>query len=455
MNSRPVGNGTLAPRIPREVAALMDALQLQGATTGALPELTDSEWNALLTFSDIAHLTLSLAQVERTGFPSWVVQRLEQNLADNAARFERVKTTYKEAAAAFEQAQVEFVLLKGFTQTPEYVYNPRHRTQSDLDLYVPEPMIERAQAALELIGYQPDQMQDFSQADHVPTMIRPGDWQWRGNPFDPDMPLSVELHFCLWNKDTSFFSLSDVDLFWERRTSRAVEDITFPAFSPVDHLAHLTLHILRNMLAGDWVIHHVHELATFLHAHAKDDVFWKLWKQTHSDSLRVIEAIAFFHARAWFSCAVHEEVETEIAGLPLGIKKWLQLFVGSALEGMFQQNKDFVWLHAALLPVPRERRKLLTRALLPRRVPRSDETVVRFRNRQARQFRSVDPYRQYVSYLTSRLAAHGRMIPTTLFRGLGWWFSQRQLGQQFWTFLAASFFLTWASRSTSFCSIFS
>jgi hypothetical protein len=47
----------MAPRVPREIAELMDALQLKGATTQPLRELTAGEWETLLTFSELAHLT--------------------------------------------------------------------------------------------------------------------------------------------------------------------------------------------------------------------------------------------------------------------------------------------------------------------------------------------------------------------------------------------------------------
>ena len=36
MRPYPIGNGTVSPRIPREVAALLDALQLEGSNTDAL-----------------------------------------------------------------------------------------------------------------------------------------------------------------------------------------------------------------------------------------------------------------------------------------------------------------------------------------------------------------------------------------------------------------------------------
>ena len=94
MRADPIGNGMCAPRIPREVAALIAALQLKGGNPEALKELEKSEWESLLRFSDLAHLTLLLSEVEPVGFPAWVVERLQRNATDNAARFERVKATF-------------------------------------------------------------------------------------------------------------------------------------------------------------------------------------------------------------------------------------------------------------------------------------------------------------------------------------------------------------------------
>ena len=58
-----------------------------------------------------------------------------------------------------------------------------------------------------------------------------------------------------------------------------VEGVAFAGLSDGDHLAYLALHILRNILAGDWVIHHVYELAKFLHNHAEDQEFWQCWNK--------------------------------------------------------------------------------------------------------------------------------------------------------------------------------
>jgi hypothetical protein len=442
MNICTIATDMPALQIPREVTALIAALQLREPDTAPLQRLDDQEWTSLLTFCDLAHLTLPLAQLPEPGFPSWVVERLRRNAADNALRFERMKATYKEAAQSLDNAGVDHILIKGFTQAPDYVKDPRFRAQSDIDLYCPPAMIESARIALQSIGYKPDEKLDYGRADHVPTMVRPGNWQWKGNPFDPEMPLSVELHFCLWNEAVSLFPLPEVDDFWERRTTRVIDGLSFSCLSPVDHLGYLTLHILRNLFSPDWVIHHVRELATFLHSRADDNAFWTTWSETHSPSLRSFEAIAFYYARSWFGCDLHQVAENEVSNLLPMQQRWLHRFVGSALESMFQQNKDSVWLHLSFLKSSRAKIVLLRRVFVPSRISSINSPAAKLKNRQPRRSNGAHPHKQYVAYLASRCISYTYFSAATILRGLRWRLSQHQLVRQFWIFLAASFFLT-------------
>ena len=150
MRPYPIGNGTVSPRVPKEFAALMDALQLEGSNTDALLALDDAEWLRLLEFCDLSHLALALSQVDLAKAPEWVRSRLNRNVCDNARRFEQVREAYIEAAAALRHAGVPHVVLKGVTQCPDYVCEPRLRLQSDIDLFCPQQQIETA--LIELSG---------------------------------------------------------------------------------------------------------------------------------------------------------------------------------------------------------------------------------------------------------------------------------------------------------------
>jgi hypothetical protein len=421
MNTSILKSGGAPLRIPHEARALLRALQLSNPDSASLQKLSEKEWASLLDFCDIAHLTLPLAQLRMEGFPNWVVERLKTNLADNALRFGRVKATYLEAAEALNQAGVEHIVIKGFTQSPDYVPDPRLRGQSDIDIFCPPESIDAANGALRAIGYKPsDAKISYSMADHDVTLVRPGDWHWKNNLLDPEMPLGIELHFCLWNERVSRIHVPDTDLFWQRRTTREVDGLSFSCLSSLDHLAYLTLHILRNLFLGDWVVHHVRELALFLHSRADDESFWQSWSENHSPSLRSFEAIVFYYARAWFDCRLHPLAAREIDRLPETRRSWLLCFAGSALELMFEQNKDFLWLQLSLLSSRKEKLKILSRTLIPLHISSIDSPVFRMRNKRQLPPGKGPLWWQYISYLVSRTATHCRVNTVTLTRGLRW-----------------------------------
>jgi len=421
MDSSILKSGGTSLRIPHEVRSLLRALQLSNPDSTSLQKLSEKEWTSLLDFCDIAHLTLTLAQLSMKGFPHWVVERLKTNLADNALRFGRVKATYREAAEALNQAGVEHVVIKGFTQSPDYVPDPRLRRQSDIDIFCLPESIAAANGALQAIGYNlSDAKMSYAMADHDVTLVRSGDWHWKGNLFDPEMPLGIELHFCLWNERVSRIRVPDTHLFWQRRTMREVDGLSFSCLSSLDHLAYLTLHILRNIFLGDWVVHHVLELASFLHSRADDESFWQSWVENHSPSLRSFEAIVFYYARAWFNCRLHPLAAREIDRLPATRQSWLRCFAGSALELMFDQNKDFLWLQLSLLSSRREKLKVLRRTLFPVRISSIDSPTFRIRNKRQLPPGEGPLWGQYISYLISRSAAHCRVNTVTLTRGLRW-----------------------------------
>jgi hypothetical protein len=452
MRPYPIGNETVSPRVPREVAALLDALQLEGSNTDALLALDDADWQRLLEFCDTAHLALPLSQVNSAEFPQWVIRRLAQNVADSARRFEQVKTAYAEAAATMGRAGASHVVLKGFAQVPDFVAEGRLRSQSDIDVYCPQEHIEKAQSALMKIGYQPDGVADVH-ADHLVGLTRQGGWKWRGNPYDPEMPPGIELHFCLWNARVSLIEIPEVERFWERRVPRRLGNIEFCGLHLVDQLGYFALHILRGVLTGDWVVHHVLELATFLHRRTRNVEFWSQWHEMHSMNLRRLEAVAFSLARSWFSCALPEVVRIEVDRLPPGEQRWLRRFGGAPLEVMFRHNKDGRLLQLLLTRSRTTRRSVLRKAILPSRVPGPNAPAVRIRYRRAIAATGNSRLILYAKFLIRTALANISSDFVFLFHCASLWFSMRTLTAQFWAFLSVCFFLTSGSPFTSSSSI--
>jgi predicted MFS family arabinose efflux permease len=429
-------------RIPHHVEALLAALKFQGAQPEALRSLHDSEWRDLLEFTDLAHMTFPLWRTCTNLLPNWVRERLERNAADNTLRFQNIKAVYSELATALTEVEVEHLVLKGFAQYPGYVEDPRLRMQSDIDLYCPSESILCARDKLLTLGYQPLKGLEHLPMDHLPTMSRATGWQWRGNAFDPEMPPSVELHYCLWNESIARFVPEGLESFWARRLTRDVDGFSFPALDPVDNLGFSALHLLRDLLRCEWVLPRVYEMARFLRTHADDRFFWSRWQELHSDSLRTHEAISFALARDWFACTLPVEVEQEVCRLPAAIQQWFHKFKRSPLEGMFRPNKDSVWLHIALLESSRAKRAVLCKALMPIHIPTvgapGQDTT---REGRKKRFWPSNRYAKYGFYLASRLGYHARTLTPTLYRGARWWLAANNLVKDFWTFFAASFFL--------------
>lgn len=418
-------------RIPHYVRALLSALQFRGDDPEGLRSLDESEWRELLEFSDLAHLTLPLWRNCADVLPDWVRERIERNVSDNAKRFDNVNHVYLEVAKALDDVQVEYLVLKGFAQYPGYVEDPRLRMQSDIDLYCPEDGILRARDALLNLGYEPICGLERLPQDHLAPMIRKTGWKWRGNAFDPEMPLSIELHYCLWNEANARFMPKGLEDFWPRRRTRHLEDFSFPGLDPIDNLGFSALHALRDLFSGDWALHRVYEIARFLHTNADNTSFWSRWRELHNDSLRSSEAISFRLAKDWFACDLGEEVEAKVRNLSPAVQRWVDLFGDSSLDGIFHANKHGVWLHIALLESYHDKLAVLRNALVPTRIPAlgapGQDTT---RQGRRKRFWPSHRYAKYCFYITSRVIYHAKTLAPTLCRGAWWWLVKKNSGRQ-------------------------
>ena len=396
--------------VPPYATAVLAALTLRKSDSKVLGRLDDSDWKQLLAFTDRMHLTLALSEVCRNSLPGWVAARLEQNRADNCKRFEATTAMYSEIAERFRDKGLEHLVLKGFAQACTFGQDPRRRFQSDLDLYCPESSLLRARQCLSEMGYTPVKWCEYFPSDqHLNSVMRHGNWQWRDNWFDPDMPLAVELHYRFWNEETARFDLVGVDQFWSRRTQAQIGGMQFPALDPMDCLAYACMHALRHIVYGALVINHIYEVARFLHSNVDNQAFWKRWLELHDPSLRLAQTICFRLARDWFDCDAPEEVNSEIVRLPASVQRWFEEYGRSPLYTSLQPNKDGMLLHFSLIP-SRHRFAFLSKSLVLRR-PRSPKGV----------------FEGQAGLMASRIVYHGRTLLPALKKSVGWWWSTRKL----------------------------
>ncbi len=428
---------------------LLDALQFRDPRREALRDVADAQWEEVLSSWLTVRLTLPLRQRFGDDLPDWVRLRIDTYLRDNALRFERIKAVYSAVAMALGEVEVDHVVVKGFSLWPGYTEHPRFRPQSDLDLYCPPESVSRARDALLALGYESSRLGEHLVRDHVNPMIPKVRWKWRGNHFDPEIPVSFELHFRLWNASVMRLNPAGLDQFWSRRIIRQVDDIYFPGLDAVDNLGYTALNVLRDLFWSRPAADQVYGIARFLHTQADDGPFWRKWRDLHEESLRRLEAVAFRLASDWFDCRLPEEAQEEVDRLPAAVHGWFQRFSQSGLNRRFGEEKDGVWLHLKFLDSSAEKVSVLLRSLL--QFPACIPTVVsvcgedlrsgqeKVKNGPSGLLRICGRSIKYAGWLVHRSATRLAKLPFFLWRGLSFRRSTIDLGGQFWRFLAASF----------------
>jgi hypothetical protein len=350
------------------------------------PALNEAEWRELLKFADRTQLTLHLHG--KSGLPAWLAEEIEARYVRNAERRRRLRDTYAEVSDALRRAGIDFVLLKGFTH--ESGLDGSGRVQYDLDLLTLPHDIGGARAALQPLGYEPHGAQSLS-AEHSRPLVKPSGWSWRGDYFDPDMPIPVELHESVWSAERDRIHPSGIDAFWSRRGLIEVNGLQIPAFADVDRLAFAALHALRHILRHDAKPAHVLELARFLEIRQDDGPFWQRWLELHSPELRDLQAVAFRFATEWFEATLPASAATQ----PQSMETWFENFAWSPVANLAGANKDTVWLHLALVKNWRDRVRVFCERMLPLRLPHEK--------------------------LSGRLRYHAGALAPALASGVRWW----------------------------------
>ncbi len=364
--------------------------------------------------------------------PEWFRESLQQRAAANRIRISQAFDVFSSIQRAF--GSIECTVLKGFTLAPAFCPDPESRVQYDLDLLLRREDLPGALEALRGLGYETIGGKEKFPADHLPPMIRKTGWQWRGDYFDTAIPLSVELHFRFWDRETERFGPENPDDgFLDRRQSRTHGGATFVALSESDSLAYASMHALRHLLRGDPRPAHFYEIAYFLNRQ-RDPGFWQTWSEQNQDpSLRTIQAICFRFAKEWFGCPLAPEAQSEIEALPLDIQSWFERWSRSPLEYPFHPNKDELWLHLCLLESWRDKAAVLRRRLLPLKPP-GPVDAVHTPSEQMTVARHIRKHWRWVRFTAGRATRHIALLLPALWTGIGWFFSRQGLSSEFWRF---------------------
>jgi predicted MFS family arabinose efflux permease len=423
--------------IPAPIRAVLEGLRFDGAAVDPVASIQPDEWPQVLAFLDRTQLSLSLLLRCGDRLPAEVRARLQGNHAANRLRFEKLARAYAEIAAALEFAGIPFVILKGFSQSPWFTKEPGDRVQYDLDLFCPPEHVYRAREQLLLLGYESLTGYERHPIDHLPVLVKKTGWEWKGDYFDPEIPISVDLHFRFWNESNERFLPEGLDDFWPRRQMDSAGGLSYPALHPLDRLAYSCLHLLRHILHGNARPSNVYELAWFVDCHAGDTEFWDAWRTMHGESLQRPQAICFAIARQWFHCRLAPEASAAVEALPEGVKEWVAQYALAPLEGQFLPNKHELWLHLNLVESNGDRAAVLFRRLVPTTLPGEVDAVL-LPEEQLTPWIRLRRRWKYIAHLTTRAAFHARAALPALVHGSVWFSRSLGIDPGLWRFLSAA-----------------
>jgi hypothetical protein len=356
----------------------------------------------------------------RDAMPPWVRERTDRDAAHNLERLGLLRELYQCLADKLGAAEIEYAALKGLTHCPDFGSQPEDRTQYDIDLFVPQPSMDRARDVVMSLGFESIESMEDAPTDHIPALIRKTGWEWRGDFFDPAMPLAVELHFRYWNGQMERLPASGTEEFWSRREVREAAGIRLPTLALPDALGFASLHVLKHILHGSGRAFHVYEVACFLDSHAGEAEFWRVWSKLHSPELRRLEAVVFRLATDWFGCRMGPAAQEEVDRLPAATRAWFSEFATSLAGRRFHSRKDELWLHVSLVGSRRDAWSVARRRLLPGRLPGQVDAIYIPESEMSWRRRLLKRLR-YVAYLATRLRRHAAALPSAANSGVRWW----------------------------------
>jgi len=400
-----------------DLLSIVRGLDFQNDRSELIRGIASAKWNRLLNLTDEAQLTLPLGIRRRECLPPEIRGRVDRNLVRNAERARQIRNLYQDIAQRLQMRGVEFLVLKGMSHGDPYCDNLAHRPQFDLDLYCPPEAMQPASATIAALGYEPIRTQRGAPADHLPAMIRRTGFQWKGDYYDPELPVIVELHFRFWNPGREAFPVFGADGFWSRRTIHSIGEFEIPALHPLDDLTYTTWHLVKHLLRGNLRLYHVYELAHYLDRTASANSFWLDW-QASAIETRIAEPIAFRLAHEWFGCRIHPVVLGEIERLPAAVDRWFSMFSLSPITGMESPNKDEMFLHLALANGLADRIRIVAHKLVPLNPPHVVmDAHVKTDNARLRALRVAF----LVRFLLRRALRHIQAWSPIVQSGFKWW----------------------------------
>jgi hypothetical protein len=363
-----------------------------------LENLSYRQWRKLLQWLDISGLALyfldRIVELQLSDMlPSSVLGGLQQKLQDNIGRTHGMVTESVAIQEEFQEANLLYATLKGFSLCPGSVPRPELRHQFDLDFLVAEESAPEARHILERRGYRLYAISGRSwefKINERPVVSL--------NDLYKDSPgRAVELH--IETKAPGCAGLLG------RVENRDFHGIRMPVLSPIDLFLGQGLHVYKHVFSEFSRAAHLLEFRRHVLLRRDDDRFW--------DELR---SVAEENPRAVLGLGVVTQLITRVMGdfapkaltnwtvnrLPSSARLWINMYGRRVVFDKFPGNKLYLLLQKELESAGIPSKRSLRQSLLPRRLP---PAIIRAPSRETLAAR-IGRYRLQFSFILGRLRFH-------------------------------------------------
>ena len=361
---------------------IVDCLRLSGEQCDLerLKKFKLRHWSETLRWLDDSGLALYFLQrLQSFGatdlLPADVLARLQQNLAENRQRTDHVACEFNLINTRFQQAGMNFAVIKGFSLAPTFCPDLALRTFSDLDYLVDRQSLLLGRQVLKEMGYSPVGCSDieFKFGKPSPKMPTTSD-----SPYSIKTEPLVELHTAFW-KRASCVPLREPEFLLERTVLHSWRGLRFPALNERDAFIFQVLHVFQHILEGWIKLGWLLEIGCFLSRRSSDA---KFWCEVDDRIQRVpyfteFAAIVIGLVKTVFAAATPDLAEGWMRTMRAHARLWLENYAETWVfdEHRFSRSNFFptaklaLFLHQEYIPNPEMKKDMVRRRLFPWKRP--------------------------------------------------------------------------------------
>jgi hypothetical protein len=377
--------------VNRDLAeAIIGSLQLSGISYDftQLTRFSSRDWDQTQRWLDHSGLTLYLLKRLGDGgatqvLPSQVLARFEENLADNKCRVQQLLSETGCINEKFNQAGVQYAVVKGLSLWPEFCSDPYLRTQCDIDYMVSRQSLSAAKNVLAESGYEAKRYSDVQFEYERPLQRVPSQYD---SPYKLQTTPTMELHVGIWENVKHQVPLEEPAFVLDDSKIQEWEGVRFPVLSDEDafllQVLHAFQHLLSYWVKPSWLL----EIGHFMEKRWQDSVFWNQFARRIEGRPQYAEfaTITLELTAKMFSARIPEVVQPWRGCLRRSARLWLDNYGRSWALGerpphrtkIFPNSKLSLFFQTEYIPDVRARRDFLRHALIPWKIPGKQPPVV-------------------------------------------------------------------------------